>query len=1129
MKNKKLIVALMLVAVMVCAFVFAACDNNTNDDTHQCQHKCEQCGKCTSDCTDEACKDKCPGHGTAKAPVISVVPAQITINAGEEIDLMMGVSATDEVDGMVNVTITDDNDFDNNTVGTYTITYSAKNSNNVTATATRTIVVNKALSALALEVKVNKLGETKWQGTKINFANELYKELNVDTTLEKQSGVFHNGSDKAITLNIEGGYGCSAIITANGVVIEGRDGANNKLVNQANPTRAGSNVKVLTVDGEEVPVASAFAKVMTIPAGGYAIVIQANYAGTTADTDGRGFINYNVIGEYGNVVRLLWVDDNEVITPYVNQAPAVSGNTKLLVQLRQEGFELETEIVKGITARDDKGTFEVSDDVNIETITVVNNGGFDINKEGTYTVKLSVTDGTNTTEFTREVEVKADGFDKVAVGEKEYLVLTDNIAIDQELTAVGKYSFIVYTAAFNKEIGYNNGYGIAFVVNKYGKLVRIYDGANGKYYDESNAGGIQDATKCTPAGYITEAMASRKDGEIVIIAPNSTANNAEGGSRKFFGNAKIIGADVTFPGITFEAQTYTFTVGEKTFTVTEDKYAYNKELAAGEAAKMKMVVFTKAFTGNVVINGYGAAVVIDQYGTLVKVIDGANGGLYDATGKTTEKVNANTYAKDAFAALADGEILVVFPNDGTNGADSARAFALGLRTDGSIGKKVTLTGFNFAEEPKNEVTVSVNGKSYTVDTAKVAVNTTTKTATDYAFYIFTTAFTGSLNFANGYGAAFVMGADGKIARIYDGANAKYYDADNTAGATGIITAAGYLTAALDSLKANEWLLVAVNKGGANEERAFLLGNKTIGAELTVSGITVKAAETDFTSKVAVNGNTFYNAAVKVNSDIAAKDVDFAVYTYGYNGVVTKAGWSEVFVFDATGKIVKIYDGVNGKYYDADNAAGVAAGDFYTLATMTLDAFNALKPGETMIVGFNGGKNNNAGRAFLVANRAFGKTVAISGITLPAAATAQVTYMTVTVGAKTFYADASKVAINAEYTGTPIFAIYDYGFTGTTYTGGFGVALIVDKATGKVVKIYDGASAKYWDAENNGVGNVCTSAGYAKEAFDALEEGQYVIIAPNGGMSDNSARGLLYGSRNIGTDVSYVAPTTEAQG
>ena len=939
--------------------------------------------------------------------------------------------------------------------------------------------------------------------------------------------MFHNGSDKAITLNIEGGYGCSAIITANGVVVEGRDGANNKLVNEANPTRAGSNVKVLTVDGEEVSVSSAFAKVMTIPAGGYAIVIQANYAGTTADTDGRGFINYNVIGEYGNVVRLLWVDDNKVITPYVDQAPVVSGNTKLLVQLRQEGFDLETEIVKGITARDDKGTFDVSDDVNIETITVVNNGGFDINKEGTYTVKLSVTDGTNTTEFTREVEVKADGFGKVAVGEKEYLVLSDNIAIDQDLTAVGKYSFIVYTAAFNKEIGYNNGYGIAFVVNKYGKLVRIYDGANGKYYDENNASGIQDATKCTPAGYINEAMASRKDGEIVIIAPNSTANNAEGGSRKFFGNAKIIGADVTFPGITFEAQTYTFTVGDKTFTATEDKYAYNKELAAGEAAKMKMAVFTKAFTGNVVINGYGAAVVIDQYGTLVKVIDGANNGVYDITGKTADKVNTGTYAQDAFAALAEGQMLIIFPNDGKNGADSARMFGLGLRTDGSIGKKVTLTGVTFAEEPKDEVVITINGKTYTIDTAKVAINNTTKTATDFGFYIFTTSFTGTLNFANGFGEAFVIGADNKVVRIYDGANGKYWDAENPEGVTGKTTGASYLTDALASLKANEWLLVAVNDGASNLARKFLFDNRTIGAEVAIQGVTVPVSETDFASKVTANGKTFYNAIVKFNAEFAAKDVDFGVFTYGCACVITNAGWSEIFVIDSTGKIVKIYDGMNGKYFDTENTAGVVLGTYYAQATMVYDAFKALQPGETMIVGYNGGKNAGAGRVFLNSNRTIGAEVKIEGVTVPAASIEKVNYMTVTVGKKVFYVDAAKVAINAEYTGAPAFAIYDYGFTGKTYTGGFGVAFIVDKATNKVVKVYDGASGKYWDAENSGVAGICTAAGYAQEAFAALAEGQYVIIAPNGGTTGNAARGLLYGSRAVGTDVAYTVPATEA--
>lgn len=1128
MRNKKLIVALMLVAVIVCAFVLAAC-NPTADNVHQCNSKCPQCGKCTSDCTDEACKDKCPGHTTEyKAPVISVVPQQITINAGEEIDLMIGVTATDEIDGTVNVIISDDGDFDKTVIGTYTITYTAKNSHDKTATATRTIIVNKALSALALEVKVNSLGESKWQGTKINFAHDLYVELTADTTLEKQqSGVFHNETDKPITLNVEGTYGCSAVITANGVVIEGRDGANSKLVNQANPTRAGSNVKVLTVEGKEVSVSSAFAKVMTIPAGGYAIVIQSNYAGTTADTDGRSFMNYNVIGEYGNIVRLLWVDDNQVITPYVDQAPAVSGNTKLLVQLRQEGFVLETEIVKGIVARDDNGTFETSDDKNIEEITVVDNGGFDLNKEGVYTVKLRVTDGKNTTDFTREIEVKADGFGKVAIGAKEYLVLTDNIAIDKDLTSIGKYAFIVYTSSFNKEIGYNNGYAIAFVVSKFGKLVRIYDGANAKYWDAANPKGVQDSTKCTAAGCIKEAMASLTDGEIVIIAPNSTANNAAGGSRDFFNNAKTIGADVTFPGLTFEAQKFTFTVGEKSFTAAEAEYAYNKELANGQAATLKMIVYTKAFTGSVVVNGYGAAIVIDQYGTLVKVIDGANNGVYDITGKTADKVNTGTYAQDAFAALADGQMLIIFPNDGKNAADSARTFGLGLRTDGSIGKKVTLTDVTYAEEPKEEVVITINGKTYTIDTAKVAINNTTKTATDFSFYIFTTSFTGTLSFANSYGEAFVIGADNKVVRIYDGANGMYRDAENPTGVGGKITADSYLTDALASLKANEWLLVAVNDGASNVERKFLLDNRTIGAEVAIQGVTVPVSETDFASKVTASGKTFYNAIVKVNADFAAKDVDFGVYTYGCACVITNAGWSEIFVIDATGKIVKIYDGISPKYFDTENTAGVAPGSYFTLATMVYDAFKALKPGETMIVGYNGGKNSNAGRAFIAANRTIGAEVKIEGITVPAASTEKINYMTVTVGKKVFYVDSAKVAINAEYTGAPAFAIYDYGFTGKTYTGGFGVAFIVDKATNKVVKVYDGASGKYWDADNSGVAGICTSAGYAQEAFAALAEGQYVIIAPHGATDGNAARGLLYGSRAVGTDVAYTVPTTEA--
>ena len=117
---------------------------------------------------------------------------------------------------------------------------------------------------------------------------------------------------------------------------------------------------------------------------------------------------------------------------------------------------------------------------------------------------------------------------------------------------------------------------------------------------------------------------------------------------------------------------------------------------------------------------------------------------------------------------------------------------------------------------------------------------------------------------------------------------------------------------------------------------------------------------------------------------------------------------------------------------------------------------------------------------------------------------------------------SKMAINADFEGTPVFAIYDYGFTGTAYTGSHGVALVVDKETGKTVRVYDGASGKYWDAENNGVLGICTAAGYAQEAFESLQEGEYVVIAPNLGGA-NISRGFLYANRAVGVAVSYVLP------
>jgi hypothetical protein len=185
----------------------------------------------------------------------------------------------------------------------------------------------------------------------------------------------------------------------------------------------------------------------------------------------------------------------------------------------------------------------------------------------------------------------------------------------------------------------------------------------------------------------------------------------------------------------------------------------------------------------------------------------------------------------------------------------------------------------------------------------------------------------------------------------------------------------------------------------------------------------------------------------------------------------------------------------------------------------------------MIIGFNGGPNTNAGRTFLVDNRAknIGMTITFTGITVAAAETNAVSYATITVNGKTWYQDATKVAVDAAYTGIPVFAIYHYGYTGTLISNKYGAAFIIDEATGKVVKVYDGANAKYYDAANpNGVidKELCTAEGYITQAFAALEEGQYLLIAPNGGTTGNVARAFFLNNRKIDIAVSYTVPTTQ---
>ena len=1093
MKNSRIL--LVIAAVLALVMTLTACNigGTTTPDPHKCESVCSECGKCLdAECTEDACADKCLGHVVTpdhkcesvcpecglcldaecaesacankceghkpaeSTPVITVNPTELEINAGDDIELMFGVTVSDELDEEPKLIIQDDDGFDAEVEGTYVITYLAQNKFGNTATATRTIKVNKALSALTLEVQKNLLGENKWQGTLLNFKNKEFVTLTSSATLDKQSGVFYNASSSSITVTVSNSdYAVVAIIDANGVVIEGRDGANNKLVNAANPVRANSSAKI---DVNKV------ADDMVIPAGGYAIVVQNGYAGTGVDFDGRGFMNYNVIGTYGNVVRLVWADTQEVLTPYVDQAPVISGYNSLIYAGTGD-FVLETGILAGVTATDDNGTFDITDDTTI-TVTVKNNGGFDINKPGKYTVTLEATDGKLTTTVTRDVEVTTESVE-VKINNNGYTTLKDLIAIDQDITVLGKYLFVVYTPNYNGSLNWANGWGEAFIINKYGEVVRIYDGANGKYYDDANKAGVVDATKCTAAGYLTEAFNSRQPGEYLIVAPNGNGNL----TRAFLLSNRTVGAKVVIPGITFAAheceskcakcggcldeacaeaacatkcschacesvcetcgkctdkacteevcaskceghdvpahtcesvcehcgkctdaacteevcaskcagheKSMFVTIGSKKYEAVEGMWAINQEITTANAATKAVWVFDKSYTGSFNTNGYGVAVVLDAYGRVIRVYDGANGGYWLPDGKqASAHFTVNTYATVAWSELQANETLVVFPN----GADGNKARQIGLDCRYLFNQKLNLTGVEFMS---TTLTVSVGtNKTYTAEFGMWAINEeiTTANAATKAVWVFTKDYTGSFN-TNGYGVAVVLDQYGRIIRVYDGANGGYWLPDGKQ-ASAHFTVNTYATVAWSELQASETLVVFPNGADGNKARQIGLDCRYLFNQvMNITGIRFADPNKTITigskTYTATEGKWLYNTAVTTNT---TANYAIIIYDKGFTGTFTTNGYGVALVLTAEGKVARVYDGANAGYTDATSGVnnktyGVTVNNFATMA------WESLQEGETLVILPNGGSEGNAARQVgLDCRWLIGQKMSITGFT-----------------------------------------------------------------------------------------------------------------------------------------------------
>ena len=249
-----------------------------------------------------------------------------------------------------------------------------------------------------------------------------------------------------------------------------------------------------------------------------------------------------------------------------------------------------------------------------------------------------------------------------------------------------------YTGTFT-----TNGWGIAIVLDQYGTLVKIYDGAWNRFFDEN---GRNEDVKVDANAYATTAWSELKDGETLIIFANDGGANLGRAFAKQLADGNMIGHVATLSGFKFPekpVKTKTITINGKEFTAEEGKWLYNTEVTEKTAASYSMIIYDKSYTGTFTTNGWGIAIVLDQYGKLVKIYDGAWNRFFNVNGRDMDvKVDANKYAVTAWNELQEGETLIIFANDG--GANLGRAFAKSLADENLVGKVATLTGFTFKKE-----------------------------------------------------------------------------------------------------------------------------------------------------------------------------------------------------------------------------------------------------------------------------------------------------------------------------------------------------------------------------------------------------------------------------------------------
>lgn len=412
-------------------------------------------------------------------------------------------------------------------------TAAANNDVKAMANDKSTLVVNYTYAG---NVNVKLQGNTTEYYAFKNHAFYWLTEENKTNFTGNENGIFYNGTNAPRTISVNGSYGAAAIIDANGLVIEGRDGANGRLVNAENPVRSSSTATCST---------SEFAKNMTIPVGGFAIVTQNQNNGTSSNvtygvktdtTSLRNFMYQSIISNYGNCVQIAVDGADFSFTQYQPVLKASAASLK--VNAVYNGELADETLVDGVTATL-VSSFDGAGETVAPTVTVKNKSAVNLKKAGTYAVTLTATYGELTQDFGRSVVV-GDTI-TISVGASTYTIETANTAtntaefeVDEATDSTNQNdffapSFRLFTPSWTGGVPKGaNSYSAALILDSTGKVV-IASGALTAEMKAAEGYSTSGITNGSVANFFSVWEELNKNGDYyLLIAPNDNTTAAGG-------------------------------------------------------------------------------------------------------------------------------------------------------------------------------------------------------------------------------------------------------------------------------------------------------------------------------------------------------------------------------------------------------------------------------------------------------------------------------------------------------------------------------------------------------------------------------------------------------------------------